>query len=92
MVMGMYDDVTQFLLKNKNPARGTKKKAYRQTEEKCLGISGGIIRTYINKITREGGPLTIKEPGALWNIYIVDALRGGYLCRSPAGNFGMKSG
>lgn len=71
--MNMYDDIRQFLQKNKNPVRGIKEKAYLKTEEESLGISRGIIRTHINKIIRDGGTLTIKELKKLWSTHIVDA-------------------
>jgi hypothetical protein len=73
MVMSMYDDIRQFLHDNKNPVRGIKEKAYLKTEEESLGIPRGIIRTYINKIIRDGGLLTIKELKKLWSTHIVDA-------------------
>ena len=69
----IYDNIRQFLQKNKNPARGIKEKAYLKTEEESLGIPRGIIRAYINKIIRNGGLLTIKELKALWSTHIVDA-------------------
>jgi|GEM_PF-2388246 len=73
MRMSMYEDLMQFLQKNKNPGRGIKEKAYLKTEEESLGIPRGVIRTYINKIIREEGILTIKELRKLWSTHIVDA-------------------
>ena len=73
MVTSIYDNIRQFLQKNKNPVRGIKEKAYLKTEEESLGIPRGIIRAYINKIIRNGGLLTIKELKALWSTHIVDA-------------------
>jgi len=73
MVTSIYDNIRQFLQKNKNPARGIKEKAYLKTEEESLGIPRGIIRTYINKIIRNGGLLTIKELKTPWSTHIVDA-------------------
>jgi 3-methyladenine DNA glycosylase AlkD len=73
MVTSIYDNIRQFLQKNKNPARGIKEKAYLKTEEECLGIPRGVIRTYIKKMIRNGGHLTINELKKLWSTHIVDA-------------------
>ena len=73
MVVCMHDNLMQFLQKNKNPVRGIKEKAYLKTKEESLGIPRGVIRTYIKKIIRDGGLLTIKELKALWSTHIVDA-------------------
>ena len=69
----MYDDLWQFLQGNKNPTRGIKEKAYLKTDEESFGIPRGVIRTYINKIIREEGILTIKELKKLWSTHIIDA-------------------
>jgi hypothetical protein len=71
--MSMYDDLWQFLQVNKNPVRGIKEKAYLKTDEESLGISRGVIRTYIKKNISDGGLLTIIDLKKLWSTHIVDA-------------------
>jgi hypothetical protein len=71
--MSMYDDLWQFLQVNKNPVRGIKEKAYLKTDEESLGISRGVIRTYIKKNISDGGLLTINDLKKLWSTHIVDA-------------------